>query len=82
MWSRYRSGFGRGGSKTTCTKGAGKHDVLSPSHDLAKLNPKCHMNHLNIFTEISFFCRNFKLFANFTGLTYFCLLCKKSLMLC
>ena len=38
MWSCDKSGFGRGGFKTT--KGAGKRDVLSQSPDLAKLNPK------------------------------------------
>ena len=26
-------------------KGADKHDVLSRNPDLAKLNPKCHMNY-------------------------------------
>ena len=33
-------------------KGAGKHSVLSLSPDLAKLNPKCHMNKLLFVTEI------------------------------
>ena len=35
-------------------KGAGKHDVLSRSPDLAKLKSKCHINYSIIFTEISF----------------------------
>ena len=41
--SHDRSGFGRGGFKTT--KGVGKHDILSQNHYLVKLNPKCHMNY-------------------------------------
>ena len=30
-----------------------KHDSLSQSPDLAKLNPNCHMKYLIIFTEIT-----------------------------
>ena len=55
------------------SKGAGKHDVLSWSANLAKLNPKCHMNYSIIFTEISFnpetsilFTRLFKIFFSKT----------------
>ena len=36
-------------------KGGGKHDSLSPSSDIAKLNPNCHMNNSIIFTEIRFY---------------------------
>ena len=44
-------------------KGAGKHDVLSRSPDLAKLNPKCHMNYSIIFTEISFYPETSSLYS-------------------
>ena len=33
-------------------KGTDKHDVLSWRLDLAKLNPKCHLNYSIIFREI------------------------------
>ena len=36
-------------------KGVGKRGVLSQSPDLAKLNPKVHLNYSIIFTEISFY---------------------------
>ena len=39
------------------SKGAGKHDVLSQSSDLAKLNLKCNMNYSIVLrpTEFSFY---------------------------
>ena len=37
------------------SKLAGKHNVLSRSLDLPKLNLKCHMNYPIIFTEICFY---------------------------
>ena len=36
-------------------KGGDKHNSLSQSIDLAKLNPNCHVNYSIIFTEISFY---------------------------
>ena len=35
--------------------GGGKHDSLSWSPDIAKINTTCHMNYSIIFTEISFY---------------------------
>ena len=37
------------------SKGDFKHNVLSWSPNLAKLNPTCHTNYSIIFTEINFY---------------------------
>ena len=41
--------------------GGGIYNSLSPSIDLAKLNPSCHMNYSIIFTGISFYPETLKL---------------------
>ena len=43
------------------SKRGGKHNILFWSTDLAKLNPKYHMNYSIIFTEISFYPETSKL---------------------
>ena len=53
----HETGSFAGGVVAKTSKGGDKQNSLSRSIDidLAKLNPNCHMNYPNIFTEISFY---------------------------
>ena len=51
-WSHDRTGL-KGAAANL--KGGGKHDILSLSPDLDKLNLNCRMNYSIIFAEISFY---------------------------
>ena len=40
------------GGRFELLRGGSKHNSLSQTPDLAKLNPSCHTNYSNVFTKL------------------------------